>query len=70
MKKVLLHENWGEVQRTAKVYLVHDTEDHYEVEFYQSEILRETRKMITNGVSHNERYAEDAAENWCLGYIP
>tara|TARA_B100000780_G_scaffold194920_1_gene137509 strand:+ start:67 stop:279 length:213 start_codon:yes stop_codon:yes gene_type:complete len=70
MKKVLLHESWGEVERTAKVYIVHDIKDHYVVEFYQSEILRETRKMITNGVSHNERYAEDAAENWCLGYIP
>jgi len=32
--------------------------------------IKETRQMITNGVAHSERYAEDAAENWCLGYIP
>ena len=28
------------------------------------------REMKTDGVIHSLRYAEDAAENWCLGYIP
>lgn len=31
--------------------------------------LIECRPMISNGVVHSERYAEDAAENWCLGII-
>ena len=47
-----------------------DIQDHYEVDFYEGGVLKESRQMITNGVAHSERYAEDAAENWCLGYIP
>jgi hypothetical protein len=69
MKRTLLHEQWGD-GRNAKIYIVNNTEVHYEVEFYESERIKETRQMITNGVAHSERYAEDAAENWCLGYIP
>jgi len=26
--------------------------------------------MVTGTTVHSLRYAEDAAENWCLGYIP
>jgi len=32
--------------------------------------LIESRPMVSDGgVVHSERYAEDAAENWCLGVI-
>ena len=32
--------------------------------------LIESRPMVSDGgVIHSERYAEDAAENWCLGVI-
>ena len=85
IKRILLHEYWGElefVERKAKVYLVYSvdktsvTKEHYEVDFYTGDEITETRKMITEGVHsgertvHSESYAEDAAENWCQGYIP
>ena len=41
----------------------------FEVEFWDKKNLIETRQMLTEGVAHSESYAEDAAENWCLGYI-
>ena len=31
--------------------------------------LIESRPMITGTTVHSEQYAEDAAENWCLGII-
>ena len=68
----LIHEHWGDSDnnRSAKIYHVEDIMDFFEVDFYEDEQLKESRQMITNGVAHSERYAEDAAENWCLGYIP
>ncbi len=69
MSRKLIHEHWGD-NRNAKIYHVEDIMDFFEVDFYEDEQLKETRQMITNGVAHSERYAEDAAENWCLGYIP
>ena len=72
MGRKLIHEHWGDSDnnRSAKIYHVEDIMDFFEVDFYEDEQLKETRQMITNGVAHSERYAEDAAENWCLGYIP
>ena len=72
MGRTLLHEHWGDSDnnRSAKIYHVEDIMDFFEVDFYEDEQLKESRQMITNGVAHSERYAEDAAENWCLGYIP
>ena len=72
MGRKLIHEHWGDSDnnRSAKVYHVEDIMDFFEVDFYEDEQLKESRQMITNGVAHSERYAEDAAENWCLGYIP
>tara|TARA_B100000029_G_scaffold515875_1_gene625157 strand:- start:1109 stop:1327 length:219 start_codon:yes stop_codon:yes gene_type:complete len=72
MGRKLIHEHWGDSDnnRSAKIYHVEDIMDFFEVDFYEDEQLKESRQMITNGVAHSERYAEDAAENWCLGYIP
>ena len=69
---------WGDDKvpdREAVVY--HNTEKKlYEVDFLSNEELVETREMVTQynddkGMTvHSMRYAEDAAENWCLGIIP
>ena len=76
MVRTLLHEHWdwGNNDRHAKVYYKEEFRDGvpsiYEVDFYEGGILKESRQMITDGVPHSERYAENSAENWCLGYIP
>jgi len=70
----LLSEYWGGPEypgRRAEVF--HDTDRGcYVVNFYQEKTTEElvaSREMITNGTAHRERYAEDAAENYCLGYM-
>jgi len=67
-----IHRHWGSDEysnRSAEV--VYDgNKEIYIVNFYDKKRLVEARKMVTEGVAHSERYAEDAAENWCLGYIP
>ena len=77
MGRKLIHEHWGDSDnnRSSKLYHVEDIMDFFEVDFYENGELKESRQMITKGehkygVAHSERYAEDAAENWCLGYIP
>tara|TARA_B100000287_G_C20250737_1_gene629992 strand:+ start:240 stop:467 length:228 start_codon:yes stop_codon:yes gene_type:complete len=73
VKGVHLHTFYGDDNgREAKVYLVKNT--YYEVDFIKMEKVIKTRKMITNEgllgeVIHSEQYAEDAAENWCMGYM-
>ena len=84
MKRKLLKTFYGDYNHTdkmAKIYLVkhtHDEQkDYYEVDFYTFHFsmdtkiknLVETRQMITDGVIHSERYAEDAAINWVEGVI-
>lgn len=62
---------WGDEtypNREAIIYYNNDME-LFEVEFWDKKNLIETRQMLTEGVAHSESYAEDAAENWCLGYI-
>ena len=49
--------------RRAEVYF-DKTMEYFEVEMYENGKLIQTVPMMTNGVIHNERYAEDAAENW------
>ena len=49
--------------RRAEVYF-DKTMEHFEVEMYENGKLIQTVPMMTNGVIHSERYAEDAAENW------
>ena len=63
-------DHWATRGTTAKVYLVQDIEDNYEVEFYENKKLVETRQYWKSSREWGETVAEDAAENWCLGYIP
>lgn len=65
-------KHWGTdlcPDREAIIFFNVD-EAYWEVEFWDNNKLIENRPMVTDGVVHSERYAEDAAENWCLGYIP
>ena len=41
---------------------------NWEVDYWLGDKLMETVVMKTDGVYHNETYAENAAENYCLGY--
>jgi hypothetical protein len=62
----LIQTQWGHNNtRKAEVYA---TKECFVVRLYQDEEVVEDREMITNGTVHNMRYAEDCAENWCLGY--
>lgn len=47
-----------------------DNDGIYIVEFWKNFELVETRKMNPDGIPRSLRYAEDAAENWVMGYIP
>ncbi len=49
--------------RKAEIYY-NKTNKCFEVEMYENQELIQTVPMVTNGVTHSERYAEDAAENW------
>lgn len=46
----------------------------YEVHFFESKQLIEMKDMVSKydsgSIKHNETYADNAAENWCLGYVP
>lgn len=72
-----IHTFWGsEVypHRHAEV-IYHGNKEYYSVKFFDKKNLIEERKMVTvnsDGTEtvHSEQYAEDAAENWCMGYIP
>ncbi len=75
MSRILLSEHKGVEDydnRSASIYYVNKT--HYEVEFYKDKYLVETRVMKTEQgdeiIFHSEVYADNAAENYCLGYIP
>ena len=51
----------GQTSRTAKII----DEKGYAVEFYEDEVLVETRQLPGKSIS----YAEDTAENWVSGLI-
>ena len=66
-----LSRYWGNETypyREAVVFY-NDEKEIFDVEFWDKKKLVETREMVTEGVAHSESYAEDAAENWCMGYI-
>ena len=74
MVRELLSEHRGVEDydnRSASIYYVNRT--HYEVEFYKDKYLIETRVMKTEEgdaiTFHSEHYADNAAENYCLGYM-
>jgi len=41
----------------------------YLVRMFENNKLIKSIPMISEATIHSERFAEDAAENWCLGYI-
>lgn len=67
----LIGKHWGVGKysgREAHIYA--DQDGIYNVQFWENYRLKEDRKMNPDGIPRSLRYAEDAAENWCLGYIP
>ena len=52
--------------RSASIFK--NANGHWEVDYWLADKLVETVIMQTDGVYHNETYAENAAENYCLGY--
>lgn len=65
--EILVQENisqhWSDNgKRTATVVKSHKG---YSVEFYEKSRLIRTTDMF----EHSQQYAEDAAENWCLGVM-
>lgn len=51
--------------REAIVFKYKDDPAWY-VDLWEADVLLESRKMETDGVLHNEIYAENCAENWVL----
>lgn len=64
----------GEYKNREAVIYYNPTHKWFEVDYYDGGKLLETRKMVTDNPDwgrtvHSLRYAEDAAENYCLGYM-
>jgi len=64
----------GEYKNREAVIYYHHIHKWFEVDYYDDGKLLETRKMVTDNPDwgrtvHSLRYAEDAAENYCLGYM-
>ena len=67
------HMGVGEYEdRTAAVFKNNET-GHWEVDYWLADKLVETAIMKTEYedevVFHNETYADNSAENYCLGYF-
>jgi len=67
------HMGVGEYEdRTAAVFKNNET-GHWEVDYWLADKLVETATMKTEQgdevVFHNETYADNSAENYCLGYM-
>ena len=67
------HMGVGEYEdRTAAVFKNNET-GHWEVDYWLADKLVETAIMKTEYedevVFHNEVYADNSAENYCLGYF-
>lgn len=72
-EKQIIHKYWSD-DRARMAHVVYDTEfDGFVVRMYEyknkSYCKVKSVPMSTGMVKHSERYAEDAAENWCLGYM-
>ena len=74
MKRVETSKHWGVDEyagRSAIIYYVNDK--YYEVELYTNDTLKETLVMKTEDGDevyfHSEVYADNCAENYCLGYM-
>lgn len=70
-QEVVTDQHWGsDIYSHRKADVVYDNDyDGYVVNFYEDDKLVRSTKMETRGVKHNNHYANDAAENWCLGYM-
>jgi len=67
----LISTHWGDgANKHRKSHVYMNKDGIYEVHFWSKESLMEKRKMNPDGIPRSLQYAEDAAENWCLGYIP
>jgi hypothetical protein len=70
----LIAEHWGgDTYPDRRAEIFEDTQRGcFVVRYYKKRTIEELvdeRDMITDGVAHSMRYAEDAAENYCLGYM-
>ena len=69
-----VHKFWSDDHK-RHAHVIHNKEfNMYLVRMFEDNKLVKSVPMISDafghGVTvHNERFAEDAAENWCLGYI-
>ena len=74
--RVKIAEHFGvDEYANRKAYIYHSMKNHwFEVDYYEDNKRIEVRKMVTDNPDwgrtvHSQRYAEDAAENYCLGYM-
>jgi len=72
-----ISHHWGELEYQGREAIVYfDTKKElFFVEYWEGDSKISSREMVSNHedggrVVHSARYAEDAAENYCLGYMP
>lgn len=63
IKQVMMSDDRS---RRAEIFLKNDV---WHVNMIIGGQLIECRPMVSNGTVHSLSYAEDAAENWCIGLI-
>ena len=63
IKQVMMSEDRT---RRAEIFMKNDV---WHVNMIIGGQLIECRPMVSNGTVHSLSYAEDAAENWCIGLI-
>ena len=63
IKQVMMSEDRS---RRAEIFSKNDV---WHVNMIIGGPLIECRPMVSNGTVHSLSYAEDAAENWCIGII-
>ena len=64
-----MHKFWSDDHK-RHAHVVYNKEfKMYLVRMFENNKLVKSIPMISDATIHSERFAEDAAENWCLGYI-
>jgi|TARA_B100000575_G_C23055064_1_gene607365 hypothetical protein len=67
-EKEILHKYWSH-DRKRMAHVLYDKEfDGFVVRMYENNKKIKSVPMSTGTVRHSEQYAEDAAENWVMGY--
>ena len=76
MKRFLISVHYGSDKFPHREAHIFDNKDKgmFEVDYLLYNKVIETREMVTESEEwgttvHSMRYAEDAAENYCLGYM-